>query len=39
MKKIELLKEVYTDLNSQEPAEKVDNMVDKLTQFVTANKQ
>jgi len=38
MKKIELLKEVYSDLNSENPSEKVDAMVDKLTEFVTANK-
>ena len=38
MEKIELLKEVYQDLNSQDAAEKVENMVGKLTEFITANK-
>jgi len=38
MEKLNLLKEVYSDLNSENPSEKIDTMVEKLTEFVTANK-
>ena len=37
MKKIELLKEVYSDLNSENPSEKVDAMVDKYNSICPKN--